>query len=315
MAKNKVQFQKGLSLRKFFTQFGSEEQCNNALFHWRWPSGFKCPKCGHLKYCQLKNRKLFQCSKCRYQSSLTSGTIFANTKLPLSVWFLAIYFVTQSKKSISALSLMRTIGVSYNSAHLMKHKIQQVMKERDDSQPLSSFVQVDDAYWGGKKRDGVRGRGATGKIPFVAAVCSNAEGHPLRIRFSQIQSFSKENIKLWAKKHLLSSCAVTSDGLRCFLAFDETGLCHKAILTGGGPESVKIPDFRWINTILGNVKRFFHGIYHSLSKKHFSKYLAEFCYRFNRRFYLAEMIPRFMSAAVMTPPRTQRFLRLAETHG
>ena len=315
MAKNKVQFQKGLSLQNFFKQFGTEEQCRTALVQWRWPQGFVCPKCGHQKYCQLRNRKLFQCSKCRHQSSLTSGSIFDNTKLPLNVWFLAIYFVTQSKKSISALSLMRTVGVSYNSAHLMKHKIQQVMKERDDSQPLSSFIQVDDAYWGGKKRDGIRGRGATGKIPFIAAVCSNAEGHPLRIRFSQIQSFSKESIKLWATKHVISSFTVTSDGLRCFLAFGDAGIHHKAILTGGGPESVKIPEFKWVNTILGNVKRFFHGIYHSLSERHFSKYLAEFCYRFNRRFNIAEMIPRFMYVAVRTPPRTQRFLRLAETHG
>jgi hypothetical protein len=98
--------------------------------------------------------------------SLTSKTIFSHTKIPLTTWFLGIYFITQSKVSISALSLKRTVGVSYNTALLMKHKIQQVMKERDDSKPLAQFIKFDDAYWGGKKRDGIRGRGATGKIPF-----------------------------------------------------------------------------------------------------------------------------------------------------
>jgi transposase-like protein len=314
MAKNEIQFQKGLSLQQFLSQFGTEEQCRSSLFNWRWPQGYKCPECGHQKYCILKTRKLFQCNSCRFQISLTAGTIFANTKLPLTVWFLGIYFITQSKKSISALSLMRTIGVSYNTALLMKHKIQQVMKERDETKPLSQFVQIDDAYWGGKKRDGIRGRGATGKIPFIAAVSTNADGHPLYIRLSEVKSFSKETVKTWAKKYLSPNSATTSDGFRCFRAFYEVGDKHETIVTGGGPESVKIPNFKWVNTIISNVKRFLHGILHSLSKKHFSRYLAEFCYRFNRRFYLPGMIPRFCYVAVRTPPMPQRLIKLAITH-
>lgn len=137
MAKNKVQFQTGISLQNFLSQFGSEDQCRTTLFRWRWPQGFVCPTCGHGDYCELKGRKLYQCNSCHSQVSLTSGTIFAYTKIPLTTWFLGIYFITQSKVSVSALSLKRTIGVSYNTALLMKHKIQQVMKERDDSKPLT----------------------------------------------------------------------------------------------------------------------------------------------------------------------------------
>ncbi|HKJ63881.1 MAG TPA: IS1595 family transposase [Desulfopila sp.] len=124
--------------------------------------------------------------------SVTARTIFDATKLPLTTWFLSIYLVTQSQISISALSLKRTVGVSYNTALLIKHKIQQVMKERDDSKPISAtLVQLDDAYWGGKKRDGRRGRGATGKIPLVAAVSTSENGHPSNMRLSQVLSFSK----------------------------------------------------------------------------------------------------------------------------
>jgi hypothetical protein len=200
--------------------------------------------------------------------------MFAYTTLPLSVWFLGVYCITQSKVSVSALSLKRTIGVSYNTALLMKHKIQQVMKERDDSKPRTQFLQVDDAYGGGKKNDGIRGRGATGKIPYVAAVSCNEEGHPLQIRFSQIEAFTKDAIKALAEKHLAPGCNIVSDGLGCFRAFSEAEFNHFSIVTGGGPESVKIPEFKWVNTIIGNVKTALHGVFHALSEKHFSRYFG-----------------------------------------
>jgi len=316
MAKNTVQFQQGLSLQEFIAEYGSEEQCQKALFKWRWPKGFKCPKCGHDRYCTLKSRKLFQCNCCRSQISVTSDTIFDSTKLPMTTWFLGIYLVTQSKVSVSALSLKRTLGVSYNTALLMKHKIQQVMKERDDSKPIaSSIIQLDDAYWGGKKRDGHRGRGATGKLPFVAAVSTNDHGHPIEMRFSQVRAFSKEAIIEWATKHLCIGEEVVSDGLKCFNGLDEAGFDHKVIITGGGAKSVEIADFKWVNTVIANVKRALHGTFHAISKKHFSRYLGEFCYRFNRRFDLRQLIPRFSYIALRTPPIPQRLLKVAELCG
>jgi len=315
MAKNKVQFQKGLSLQEFLSQYGSEEQCHQSLYQWRWPNGFICPKCGHDQYCSLKSRRLYQCNRCRSQRSVTAGTIFDSTKLPLTTWFLGIYFITQSKVSISALSLKRTIGVSYNTALLMKHKIQQVMKERDDSKPIAScLVQLDDAYWGGKKRDGRRGRGATGKLPFVAAISTNEDGHPIEMRFSQVAAFTNAAIKKWADKHLYSGVQVVTDGLKCFNGVDGAGFKHKVIITGGGPQSVTIEDFKWVNTIIGNVKKALHGVFHAVSKRHFSGYLAEFCYRFNRRFDLRQLIPRFFYVALRTHPFSQRILRTAEVY-
>ena len=90
MARNKVQFQKGVSLNDFIKQYGSEAQCFDALYAWRWPKGFQCPACGHDKCCQLTNRKLQQCNRCNRQTSLTAGTIFESTKLPLTLWFQAM---------------------------------------------------------------------------------------------------------------------------------------------------------------------------------------------------------------------------------
>ena len=91
MAKNKIQFQQGFSLQEFIAQYGSEQQCQQALFQWRWPKGFQCPACGHDQCYELKTRLLFQCCRCRVQTSITAGTIFDSTKLPLATRFLGIY--------------------------------------------------------------------------------------------------------------------------------------------------------------------------------------------------------------------------------
>jgi hypothetical protein len=126
---------------------------------------------------------------------------------------------------------------------------------------------------------------------------------------------SKESIKAWAKQHLAPDSTLVSDGLSCFLALKEAGFNHTAIITGGGPASVEIPEFKWVNTIIGNIKKSLHGTFHAVSKKHFSRYLAEFCYRFNRRFDLDQMMPRFCYVAVRTPAMPHRLLKMAECHG
>jgi transposase-like protein len=121
MARNQIQFQKGLSLTQFLDEYGTEVQCHQALYQWKWPEGFQCPHCGHSKYSKVSTRKLYQCSRCHHQTSVTSGSIFAATKLPHPTWFLGIYLMTQSKNGISALELMRQLGITYNAAWLMKH--------------------------------------------------------------------------------------------------------------------------------------------------------------------------------------------------
>ena len=315
MAKNQVQFQRGLSLPEFLKNYGTEQQCRNALFKWRWPEGFACPACGHTGYCIIARGNLYQCHHCHHQTSLTAGTIFEYTKLPLTTWFLGMYVLTQSKSGVSALELKRQLGIGYNAAWRMKHKLLQVMKERDDCQPLLGYIQLDDAYWGGERRGGKRGRGAPGKTPFVAAVQTNEEGHPIAMRFTRVKGFSKEEISQWAKRHLNTACTVVSDGLGCFSAVQDAGCEHEAIVTGGGPASVTLEAFTWINTMIGNVKNSIHGTYHAVSEKHLPRYLAEFCYRFNRRFKLEEMIPRLGYAAVHTTPMPGRLLKVAEAWG
>jgi transposase-like protein len=312
MAKNKIQFQAGMSLAQFLSQYGTEDQCRLALLRMRWPQGFRCPECGDSGYCEIKSRKVFQCNSCHAQTSLIQGTLYASTKLPLQTWFLGIYFVTQSKDGISSLNLARVLGISANAALRMKHKLQQAMKERDDYYPLAGLVLLDDAYWGGKKRDGRRGRGATGKMPFIAALSITSEGHPLSLKLGHVRGFTKKEISSWSTKHLSPGSLIVSDGLNCFPAVTESACGHEPIPTSTSSEYDEFKVFKWVNTMIGNVKNAIHGTYHAISEKHFPRYLAEFCYRFNRRFLLHKMIDNLAYAAMYTPPMPQRILRLAE---
>lgn len=312
MPKNMVQFQKGQSLPHFLSLYGTEQQCHDTLFALRWPDGYVCPVCCHTQYSFISTRKLYQCNRCKYQASVTSGTVFDSTKLPLTTWFLAIYLVSQSKDGISSLNLSRTLGISDNAALRVKHKLMQAMKNRDDQIPLSGIIQMDDSYMGGKRHDGKRGRGASGKTAFVAAVSTNLQGHPERMRMSVVAGFTSVEISRWSSKHLDPSSIVITDGLFCFSAVEDAGCGHEAIITGGGPESVEMKEFKWINTMLGNVKNSIRGTYHSVSQKHLPRYLAEFCYRFTRRFNLKNMVKRLLYAAVNTLPIPQHRLKLAE---
>ena len=163
--------------------------------------GYRCPECGHDRYCQLKSRPLYQCNRCHHQASLTAGTRFSASKLPLRIWFLAIYLLTQERNGISALELSRQLGVSYNAAWRVKHKLMQAMKEFDDRTPLEDFIQLEAPYWGGVQK-GTRGRGAKGKRPFVAAVSMNEKGHPIKMRLSAVDGFKTNELSAWAKAHL-----------------------------------------------------------------------------------------------------------------
>ena len=118
MAMIPVQCQYGMSMPDFYKAFGSEPQCAKAVAQMKWPNGFQWPICTGRDHCVVSGRThpLYQCSTCRHQTSLTAGSLFQDTKLPLTIWFLAIYLVSQAKTGLSRLALHRQLGVSYPTA-------------------------------------------------------------------------------------------------------------------------------------------------------------------------------------------------------
>ena len=127
--------------------------------------------------------------------------------------------------------------------------------------------------------------------------------------------FRSREIAHWAKRHLSADSYVVSDGLACFAAVTEAGCQHTYIVTGEGPEYISLVAFTWVNTMIDNVKRSINSVYHAINHKHLPRYLAEFCYRFNRRFILEDMLPRLFYFAARTPPMPMRLQKMAGVHG
>ena len=227
----------------------------------------------------------------------STGTICAATQLPLTVRLLALHLLTQGKHGVSSLELARQPGVSRNTAWKVKHKLLQVMKERDERVPPGGIMQVDDACWGGERSGGKRGRGAAGKTPFVAAVQVSAAGQPARMRMSSVASVAglrKKTLAAWAGRHLQPGTEVHSDGPACFRGVADAGCEHVPTVTGGGQRSCGDSRFFRVNTMRANVKQSLAGTCHALDGKHLPRHLAEFRYRFNRRYDLQALVPRLL---------------------
>jgi transposase-like protein len=306
-----VQFQKGLSLLEFVARYGTDRQCEDALLQARWgEQGYRCSRCDGKRAFEVAaikgRRRLWQCAACGYQSSAIVGTLFEQTKLPLSKWFLAMYLMTQHKNGISALALKRQLAVSYPTAWLVKHKLMEAMNQREQTRQLSQRVELDDAYLGGERAGAHNGgRGAMNKTAFVAAVQTDMSGRPELIKLNAIAEFTNAALTKWADTSLGGVSLVVSDGLAGFSHAAKGALAHERHVTGGGRAAAQNPSLRWVNTILGNLKTSLSGTYHWFDHARYAhRYLAEFSYRFNRRFKLAAMPERLLHAAIQTKPAT-----------
>lgn len=314
MATNRVQFQRGLSMTEFFDRYGSEDKCRQALEAARWPRGFACPACGGAARSVFDRAAMryWQCAACPHQTSLISGTIFQGTKLALRVWFQAMQLLTQSKNNVSALELRRQLGVNYHSAWLLKHKIMEAMRLAEDDRELDGRVEIDDAYLGGERSGGKPGRGSENKVPFVAAVQTTENGKPI-VACLRAQPHTTEEVGAFAATHIATTATVVSDGLWCFRAAALVGAEHQRIVTGGGKASVDKPEFKAINTLLGNLKTAITGTYHAFDfAKYAHRYLAEFQFRFNRRFNMRSIFHRLLRSMLRAPPTPEPVIRVAE---
>src|SRR4051812_10161477 len=303
---------KGLSEAGLRERFGTEEACRKALFEMRWREGLTCSACGGRGFCEVKARQGVPWKPCKKQLSLTAGTVFQDTKLPLATWFAAIYHLAQGKNGISSVELGRRLGVKQATAWLVKHKLMRAMAEREAGKPkLSGRVEVDDAYLGGerpggKRPGGKRGRGAAGETPIVAAVETTAERKPRRLRLSVVKGFRKKEVERLAGRDFAAGSTVVSDGLSCWPAVEKAGCSHHPMATGSGKKAASWTPFKWVNTCLGNIKTAIAGTYHHVSPKHAQQYLTSFAYRFNRRFQLDSIVQRLAWAAVHTAPQPYR---------
>lgn len=237
---------------------------------------------------------------------------FPEPPLALTVWFLAIYLIGQAKTGLSTLALKRHLGVSYPTAWRIQHKLMQAMTERDAQYTRCGEVLVDDADVGGERVGGKAGRGSENKVPFVAAVSLQTEGHPLYTNMTPVAGFTCNALTDGAKAALAPGCQVIADGFACLSGVTAAGCYPPAILVGLRTPH-QVPEFGWVNTLLGHLKTRFSGAYHAFNfAKYGSRYLAAFASRFNRRFHRDTLPARLLVAAAAIGPRPARWLRQAE---
>jgi transposase-like protein len=289
MPRNRVQHQKGLSDDAFERLYPDEQACRRAWFAWRWPEGFKCPRCAASEYCEIRGRQLLQCRQCRYQTSLIAGTVLQGTKLPMRVWFRAMHLLAQGKKGLSNIELGRRLGISTNATWRVQHKLMQAMIERDRRYKLGASgprIEIDDAYIGGERTGEGSGRGRRGHTPFIMAVETSADRRPLYARLQVVRGFQTAEVKRLCAR-VEAGTTIVSDGGQWFCCIaDQPGITHERHVTGSGRTAARHPAFRWANTMLANVKNSLLAAHRAVAAKHLPRYLGAFAWRFNRRFVL-----------------------------
>jgi transposase-like protein/ribosomal protein L37AE/L43A len=212
--------QEVMTLKRFQEKFHSEDTCREHLIQIRWASGFCCPKCEHNAFYFLESRKLYQCTRCKHQTSVTAGTIMHKSHTPLLTWFWAIFLVAHDKRGVSAVFLSRELEISYPTAWLLLHKIRKAMGDRDAHYQLAGLVELDDAFFGAPTEGGKRGRG-TDQTPVLVGVSLNKQGAPQYVKMQVIPDVKGKTLVEFAKQHIEPGSTISSDAYRSYNALAE----------------------------------------------------------------------------------------------
>ena len=259
--------------------FNTDAKCRELLEHLRWPNGVACIRCGSTAISDIIERNQFDCGDCRYQFSVTAGTIMHDSHLPLRKWFIAIYLMCESKKGISALQLKRTLGVAYKTAWYLCHRIREAMGNDPFEGPtLLGIVEVDETLVGGKTRG--KGRAYKGNKTWVAGAVQRGGGIRLKripnVKKATLHSFINETVRDETK-------AIYTDELAAYLGIADHDTRHETV--NHSIEEWVVGDVH-TNTIEGVwslFKRSIIGAFHKVSEKHLDRYLEELEWRYSNR--------------------------------
>ncbi len=273
------------TLDEFYRTFPTERRCWEALRRLRWPNGFRCPRCEGRKAHRLRARGLWQCAGCRYQASLTAGTPFHGTRVPLRTWFLAMFFVARHKQGISALQFQRDTGLgSYKTAWMLLHKVRSTLAH-NPLFPLQGDVEADETYVGGYRpgRNG-RGVGKTG----VAIAVERREKTAGSMRLTVIPRATRVVLTSFVQSSIRpEETTVFTDAWGSYTALGKLGIDHRPRKGGHGRQALAV--LPWAHSVFGNLKTWLRGTFHGVSPKHLQRYLDEFSYRFDRRWREGEL--------------------------
>jgi transposase-like protein len=298
--------QKRMSLLEFQDRFSAEESCEEYLFKLRWPEGFRCPRCGHDRYSLVTTRHVYQCSACHYHASLTAGTVFHKTRTPLRKWFWMIFLMARQKTGVSMLGMQRLLEIrSYKTVWSMGHKIRKAMADRDAAYELAGLIEMDDGFIGPKKK-GKTGRGSQGKSKILVSVESRGVAAGFGC-MHQVPGVNREEILCVAQEKVRPGAQIRTDGWQAYRVLGTNSFDHEEVVLRGNKEGLS--QLQWAHRMIANLKGNLRGVHHGVSGKHLQRYLSEFCYRFNRRFWESQLFDRTLSACARTSTITYAELR------
>ncbi|MFP4068356.1 MAG: IS1595 family transposase [Spirochaetaceae bacterium] len=268
-------------LTEFNGFFPDEDACHSFLENLRWPDGFTCPACAYTGEAWRTGRGLLLCPHCRYQASVTAGTIFEGTRKPLRLWFDAAWYLTNQKNGASALGLQRVLGLrSYQTAWAWMHKFRRAMV-RPGRDHLSGIVEVDETYVGGEE-EGARGR-YTAKKAIVAVAVELDGSHAGRVRLRRIPNVRAATLTKFVGDFIEPGSTVHTDGWGGYRPLAKLGYTHEVtvISRSGDPAHVSMP---YVHRVASLLKRWLMGtLQGAVSNAHLNYYLDEYAFRFNRR--------------------------------
>lgn len=262
-------------------RFSTEDACREYLAALRWPEGFLCPHCRRPKGWKMA-RSLWLCAGCRRQVSVTAGTVFDRSRLPLVLWFRTMWYVTSQKNGASALGIQRVLGLRrYETAWTWLHKLRGAMV-RPDRDRLNGTVEVDESYVGGEEQ-GVAGRHTETKAIVAIAVELRSPKGFGRVRMQQVYGVSATDLTPFVLAAVEPGSTIHTDGWKGYNAVTKHGYEREktVIASTGDPAHVAMPGVHRIAALL---KRWLLGTHQgAVSRKHLDYYLDEFTFRFNRR--------------------------------
>lgn len=292
-----------VKLLDFQRCFSDEKTCWDYLKLMRWPDGMTCFRCQSKKFDFIRTRRIFECKQCPKQMSVTAGTIFDKSRLPLRSWFWAIFLMSTSKKGVSMLYLQKELGIrSYETAWLMGHKIRQAMSQRDALYTLKGNVEADEIYIGGRQSLDNRREQGSNKTPFLIMVEEGKKASPRFVSFEELETIYDEHLIPALNKNVKKGSRLKTDGSGGYINASKDG-DYKLKRSVYMKDKEKTQEhLRWINTLTSNLKRFLLSTYHGINHKYRRAYLAEFAYRFNRRYWPHQAFDRLLYACIFGKP-------------
>jgi transposase-like protein len=262
-------------------RFRMEDACREYLFHLRWPSGFVCPRCGN-GHGWLATRGRVVCGACRYQASVTAGTVFQDTHKPLRMWFRAIWHVTSQKNGASAASLQQVLGLgSYQTAWTWLHKLRRAMV-RPGRDRLRGRVEVDETLVGGD--DSTYGRKMS-RYKVLVAIAAEEDGKGTgRIRLAYLPRATKTALRSFVQQAVEPGSVVHTDGFLAYRGLGTLGYTHEVSVLQGQHDEAALRLLPRVHRVASLLKRWLLGTHQGAVRlEHLDYYLDEFTFRFNRR--------------------------------